>query len=63
MIDATVAMAAMALLFVVFGALGVAGRRGGCDTCGDDARGCGACASDGAAPSGVGPDDPTGGVP
>ena len=45
MIEATVAMAAMAGLFVVFGAFRVADRGHGCDACGSAGAGCGGCAS------------------
>lgn len=43
MIEATVAMAAMAGLFVVFGAFRIADRGHGCDACGSAGAGCGGC--------------------
>jgi len=45
MIEATIAMAAMAGLFVVFGAFRIADRGHGCDACGSAGGGCGGCAS------------------
>ncbi len=45
MIEATVAMAAMAGLFVVFGAFRIADRGHGCDACGGAGEGCGGCAA------------------
>jgi len=43
MIEATVAMAAMAGLFVVFGAFRIADRGHPCDSCGSAGGGCGGC--------------------
>jgi hypothetical protein len=43
MIETTVAMAAMAGLFVVFGAFRIADRGHGCDACGTVGGGCGGC--------------------
>ena len=45
MIEATVAMAAMAGLFVFFGAFRIADRGHACDACGSGGAGCGGCAS------------------